>query len=280
MEWLDRMNEALEYIESHLDKKIETECLAKIACCSSYHFQRMFSYIAGVPLSEYIRRRRMSLAAVDLAAGEKVLDVALRYGYESPTSFNRAFQSVHGITPSAAQKEGISMKAFPRISFKMIIKGESEMEYHIQKKEKFRIVGVKAPLLKEIEKNFEIVPGMWAKAAADGTVEKLVQIMSRETPGILGVSACAGEDNWFYYIAAASDQEPLEGMEEYIVPASTWAVFPGEGLENLQELEKKIVTEWLPSSGYEYGDAPDIELYLEMDPAHAKYEIWIPVVKK
>lgn len=280
MDWLDRMNEALDYIESHLDRKMETETLAKFACCSSYHFQRMFSYIAGVTLSEYIRRRKMSLAAVDLAAGDKVLEVALRYGYESPTSFNRAFQSVHGITPSAAQKEGNSVKAFPRISFKITVKGESEMEYRILKKEGFRIVGVKAPLCKEIEKNFEIVPGMWGKAAADGTVEKLVTMMGADMPGILGVSACNGEEDWSYYIAVATEKEAMEGMEEYKVPAATWAVFPGEGLEKLQELEKRIVTEWLPSSGYEYADGPDLEVYLEMDPAKAKYEVWIPVVKK
>ena len=103
MEWLDRLNDALNYIEDNLQEEIEYEKAAKIACCSTYHFQRMFSYIAGVPLSEYIRNRRLTMAALDLQNGDKVIDVALRYGYESPTSFNRAFQKIHGTSPSTAQ---------------------------------------------------------------------------------------------------------------------------------------------------------------------------------
>ncbi len=113
MEWLSRMNDALEYVESNLESGISYEKAARLACCSVYHFQRMFSYISGIPLSEYIRRRRMTNAAFDLQQGAKVLDVALRCGYESPTAFNRAFQSVHGVTPSAAQRTGYGAKIIP-----------------------------------------------------------------------------------------------------------------------------------------------------------------------
>ena len=115
MEWIDQLNEAIGYIEKHLAEKIDYEELARIACCSTYHFQRMFSYIAGVPLSEYIRRRRMTMAAVDLQEDAvKIIDVAQKYGYESPTAFNRAFQSIHGASPSAVKRGGVSIKAFPR----------------------------------------------------------------------------------------------------------------------------------------------------------------------
>ena len=100
MEWIDRMNAAMDYLEEHLTDKIDVSELARIACCSSFHFQRMFSYMAGVPLGEYVRRRRMTRAAEDLCNGERVTDVAARYGYDSPTAFNRAFQSVHGLPPS------------------------------------------------------------------------------------------------------------------------------------------------------------------------------------
>ena len=114
MEWIERLNEAIGYIEEHLTEEIDMEQLGRIACCSSYHFQRMFTYMAGVPLSEYIRRRKMSLAAVDLQGKDmKIIDAAYKYGYSSPTAFNRAFQSVHGIAPSALKKEGISVKSFP-----------------------------------------------------------------------------------------------------------------------------------------------------------------------
>ena len=115
MDWLKSWNDALDYLEKHLDGEINTAELGRLTGCSPYHFQRMFSYLAGVPLSEYIRRRRMTLAAADLRAGEKVLDVALRYGYDSPTAFNRAFQSVHGTAPSLAKQDGVKLIAFPRI---------------------------------------------------------------------------------------------------------------------------------------------------------------------
>lgn len=282
MKWLERLNQSVDYIEKHLDEKIEPDVAARIACCSTFHFQRMFSYIAGVPLAEYIRRRRMTAAAFDLTSGEKVVDVALKYGYESPTSFNRAFQSVHGVPPSAAQKEGIALKAFPRISFQIVIKGDVEMEYRIEKKEGYRIVGVSVPLSKEVEENFEKVPKLWQKVATDGIIPKLMSMMDSRPQGIMGVSACCGDDRWEYFVAVATTQDTPEGMKEYQVPGATWAVFPGRGPmpDTIQEMEKKIMTEWFPNSGYEYGNAPDIELYLNPDPADSEFEIWVPISKK
>ena len=116
MEWIDRLNRAVEYLEGHLERP-DLAKAAKIACCSPYHFQRMFSLLAGVPLSEYIRRRRMSRAAADLQSGEKILDIALKYGYSSPTAFNRAFQAVHGLPPSAAKTPGTALKSYPPLRF-------------------------------------------------------------------------------------------------------------------------------------------------------------------
>lgn len=282
MEWIERLNSAVNYIEENIKETIDLEEISKIVCCSTYHFQRMFAYIADIPLSEYIRRRRMSLAAVDLQSGsEKVIDISLRYGYNSPTAFNRAFQSVHGITPSQAKKEGMKLKAYPPISFKITIKGDVEMNYRIEKKDAFRIVGVSEPLELEIEKNFEIVPKMWGKAAVNGIIPRLVNMMEEVPLGLLGVSSCNELNNWRYYIAVASNQPIESDLEEYIVPSSTWAIFSGEGNnQSIQELEKSIVMEWLPTSGYEYGNAPDIEVYFNADPEHAKYEVWIPVTKK
>ena len=281
MEWIDRLNEAMDYIEEHLTDKMDYDRISQIACCSSYHFQRMFTYMAGMPLSEYIRRRRMSLAAVDLQSGEeKIIDVAAKYGYNSPTAFNRAFRSVHGIAPSAVKQEGVSVKSYPPIVFHITVKGAEVMDYRIETKEAFRIIGVSAPLDKEIEKNFMVVPNMWQEAATNGTIEKLAQMMNMEPMGLLGVSVCNDEEQWKYFIAVASSNES-GNFEEYVVPAATWAVFPGAGTnQSVQELECRIVTEWLPTSGYEYGNAPDIELYLNADPQNAKYEVWIPVKKK
>jgi AraC family transcriptional regulator len=283
MEWIERLNGAMNYIEEHIDDDINYEQLARIACCSSYHFQRMFAYMAEVPLSEYVRRRRMTLAALELQSTDnKVIDIALKYGYDSPTAFNRAFQSVHGVAPSLARKEGILLKSFSPISFKLSIKGDTEMNYRIETKNAFRIIGIAEALQSDVEKNFEIVPQMWQKAAMNGSVEKLSSMMDSQPMGLLGVSACYEPEHWKYFIAVASNKQPEEPYEEYIVPAATWAIFYGEGAmpASIQELEKRIVTEWLPTSGYEYGNAPDIECYLSADPQNAKFEVWIPVVKK
>lgn len=281
MEWITRLNSAINYIEEHLCDAVDYDEIAKLACCSTYHFQRMFAYMADTTLSEYIRRRRMSRAAADLQDGsQKIIDIALKYGYDSPTAFNRAFKSVHGVAPSKIKMDGVSIKAFPPISFKITIKGAQQMEYRIEKKDAFRIVGISVPLHREMEKNFEEVPKMWAKAAADGTIPKLAGMMNSQPMGVLGVSIC-NDENWRYFIAVASDSEIDNTLEEHIVPAATWAIFSGSGEgRSIQELEKRIVTEWLPTSGYEYANAPDIEVYLNDDPQNAQYEVWIPVVKK
>ena len=280
MEWIDRLNESLFHIETHLTDEIDYAQLGRIACCSAYHYQRMFAYMAGVPLSEYIRRRRMSLAAVDLQSGMKVVDAALKYGYNSPTAFNRAFQSVHGIAPSAVKGEGVSVKSYPPIAFRITVRGVEEMEYRIEKRDAFRVVGVSVPLDRDLEKNFAAIPAVWDEVAANGTLETLAGMMDAQPMGVLGVCACGEEGPWKYYIAVASSA-PRGAFEEYIVPAATWAIFPGSGsAQSIQQLEQRITTEWLPTSGYEYGDGPDVEVYWSADPENARYEVWIPVVKK
>ncbi len=208
------------------------------------------------------------------------IDAAEKYGYSSPTAFNRAFQSIHGIAPSAIKTEGVSVKSFPPITFKLTVKGVEEMEYRIETKDAFRIVGVSVPLEKEIEKNFAVIPSKWQEISMNGTLQKLTGMMNAEPMGVLGVSTCNEEEPWRYYIAVSSSKD-REEWEEYTVPAATWAIFSGSGTnQSIQELEQRIVTEWLPTSGYEYGSAPDIEVYLNPDPANAQYEVWIPVVKK
>ncbi|MCI9264571.1 MAG: AraC family transcriptional regulator [Oscillospiraceae bacterium] len=282
MEWIEKLNKTISYIEAHLAEEISYDELAHIACCSTYHFQRMFGYMAGIPLSEYIRRRRMSLAAAELQGGrEKIIDIGMKYGYSSPTAFNRAFQSVHGIAPSMEKGEGAPVKAYPPISFKITVKGVEEMNYRTEEKAAFRIVGISHPLDKEIEKNFAAVPQMWQSAAANGTLERLLPLMTGQPMGVLGVSACNDKEEWRYFIAVSSSSHMEEPLEEYVVPACTWAIFSGadSGI-SIQELEQRIITEWLPTSGYEFADAPDIEVYLDPDPSNTRYEVWLPVRSK
>lgn len=279
MDWLSSWNQALDYLEENLDGKIDLRELGRLAGCSGYHFQRMFSYLAGTPLGEYIRRRRMSRAAADLQNGEKVLDVALRYGYESPTAFNRAFQAVHGVPPSQAKQMGIKLKAFPRIRFKFVLKGAAEMEYQIVKREAFRIVGFRMPLPMDMEESFRAVPGFWMETGPRQA--ELFPLMNGEPAGILGVSTCNEREN-YYYIAAASSAPVPEGMHEWMVPAAAWAVFTGTGRlpDAMQELQKRIVTEFLPDSGYEWAKAPDMEVYLSPPGEESRFQVWLPVAKR
>ena len=154
MEWLKRLGAAIDYIEENLDKEISYDEAAHIACCSTYYFQRIFSYVSGVSLSEYIRRRKMTQAAFELQRTDnKVIDVAHKYGYSSPTSFNRAFQSVHGIAPIAAKSMGCTLCAYPSIQFSIKVLGGSAMAYHIEEKKNIRIIGIRIPLVEDAEEN-------------------------------------------------------------------------------------------------------------------------------
>ncbi|MGJ4850207.1 GyrI-like domain-containing protein [Bacillota bacterium Meth-B3] len=285
MEWLGRLNAAMQYLEAHLDGEIELTRMAQIACCSPFHFQRMFSYLAEVPLSEYIRRRRMTMAAADMQAGRgRVIDIALKYGYDSPTAFNRAFQGVHGIAPTEARRPGARLKAYLPLSFYISIKGEVEMNYRIEQKEAFRIVGVKAHYTLSVEQNFTEVPAFWQQTAQSGSIGRILALANREPKALLGVTSSMTGPAFDYYIAAASDADAPEGMEAFTVPACTWAIFPCVGAmpHAIQALQKRVIGEWLPASGYEYADAPDIELCFEGDQQAEDYrcEVWLPVTKK
>ena len=286
MEWLDKLNKSIEYIEDNLDGEINYEEAAKLACCSCYHYQRMFSYIAGVTLSEYIRNRRMTKAAIDLQNGEKVMDVSLKYGYESPTSFNRAFKKVHEVSPSMAQKKGTFLKSYSPISFKLTIKGVEEMKYRIEKKEAFRVVGVQRELTNDFEENFIKVPQLWKESLENGKLSEIMALMDENNagaPGVLGLNACNGEEkDWKYYIAVSTDKPISKGMYEYTVPASTWAIFKGQGNmpQAIQDVEKRVLTEWLPTSGYEFDQCINIEVYLDDKKEDSNFEVWLSIKNK
>jgi len=285
MDWLDHLNKAVEYIDEHLESEIDNEQLARIACCSVFHFSRMFSYVAGIPLSQYVRNRKMTAASFDLQTTDiKIIDLSLKYGYESPTAFNRAFKRVHGIAPSTARKKGVKLTAFPPISFTMQIKGEEKMNYKIETKEAFRIVGVSKHYEMNIEENFKEVPKFWQKTMITGKIPKILKLNDTEPKGLLGVSTCMNGKDFDYYIAAASSLETPKKFDEYTIPSCTWGIFECVGAlpNSIQELQKRIVTEWLPTSGYEYADAPDIEVYFEGNQKSKDYvcEVWIPLSKK
>ena len=216
MDVLERFNAAIGYLEENLDGEIDYAHAAREACCSLCHFQRMFSFAAGVTLSEYVRRRRLTRAALDLQSGdERVLDVALRYGYDSPTAFTRAFRAMHGISPREAKSAGARLKSYPRISFHLSVKGEQEMKYRMEKKEKFRLVGYKKEISTVGGQNMVLIPQFWDEVCADGRYARVAALAdgSQTGPsGVLGVCANFRDKSFDYFVAAATGGPVPDGM--------------------------------------------------------------------
>lgn len=289
MDSLKNMNDALQYIEENLEYEIDYREAARRACCSEFHFKRMFSFLAGIPLSEYIRRRRLTLAAFELMNGEsKVIDVAVKYGYSSPDAFTKAFHQLHGATPSEARKNSHSLKAFPRMSFQLSIKGGNEMNYRIVEKEAFHIVGIKkrVPLIYE-GVNPEIA-AMWQSLDMN-TINMLKSLSNIEPEGLISASANFSDrllenSELDHYIGVATTVECPDHLVKLDVAASTWAVFEAAGPfpETLQNVWGRIYSEWFPSSSYEQKEGPEILWNADKDTTSPtfKSEIWIPVVKK
>ena len=284
MEWLKNLNNAIEYIEHNLDQTISYEEAARIACCSTYYFQRIFSYVTGVSLSEYIRRRRMSQAALELQrTNKRVLEVALTYGYTSPTSFNRAFQSVHGITPVMAKNKEMTLHAYPPISFSVKITGGNVMSYHIVDKGAIRMVGIRTRLTEDMEENQKNVPCFWKEVLQKEQFLDICQLSSACPKGILGVTVYENPENIYYYIATATYKETPKGMYEYEIPAATWVVFENDGYfkEKVHDIFQRFYAEWLLFSGYKYAGLPDIEVYPihQEKQSYGHSEVWIAIQK-
>jgi len=305
VDWLARMNAALAYVEENLDGVIDFETLAKIACCSTHNFTRMFSFITDVSLSEHIRRRRLTLAALELQNSDvKVIDVAVKYGYNSPVSFTRAFQQLHGVTPSEARANGVTLKAYPKMSFKIQIKGEKEMDYRIETKEAFQIFGIeKISKDEEVEllgtaEDAEIVAmvdDLWEACHESGEIEKL-KADAGDLPSFVSKNLRKLHVAFNYRDTAPSTfpsmlfafRGPTSKTEGYTVadiPAHTWAIFPSDKYtesehdEILVALNKRIYTEWIPASNYEPVSDLEMEVY-GGDEENRYVEIWLAVCKK
>ncbi len=287
MDLLDRMNSAMDYIETHLTENIDYQKIAKIATCSVFHFQRMFPFITGISLFEYIRRRKLTMAAFELQTSDiKVIDVALKYGYESPEAFSRAFKALHGIMPTSARNKGITLKAYPKMSFLISIKGDIEMNYRIEEKESFTIFGISTDI--DANNPFVEIPTFWDKCISNGTIDRIRKVVGLEE----NLQLHAGLYNWrpgvfSYMIGYYLPENGLpDGYEKLEVKKYTWAVFStglyrdGEGGSILHDIWKRIFPEWFPTSGYEHDDGPEFEMTYDRGNNMYEMEIWIPVVKK
>lgn len=289
MDSLSGMNNAMTYIEAHLTEEMDYGKIAQLAFCSEYHFKRMFSFLSGISLSEYIRRRRLTLAALDLKDRDvRILDVAIKYGYNSADAFSRAFQALHGILPSEARHESRLLKAYPRMTFQLSIKGGCEMDYRIVEKESFKLAGFK----KRVPMVFEGINPEIAKMTGLLTpeiIKRLKSISNVEPRGMISASTNFSEGRMEergeldHYIGVATSRDEPTEFDELVVAAGTWAVFESVGPfpETLQNIWGRIYSEWLPSSGYEVVEGPEILWNESPDTSNPDYrsEIWIPVKK-
>lgn len=290
MDSLKRMNDALNYIEENLDNEIDLKEVARLAFCSEYHFQRMFSFLSGISLSEYIRRRRLTVAAFELNNSNiRIIDLAVKYGYSSPDSFTRAFQGLHGITPSEARHNGKSLKAYPRMTFQLSIKGGNEMNYRIVEKEAFHIIGIKKRVPIVFSGVNPEIAAMW-QSLNEGIITKLKELSNVEPLGLISASVNFSEGRMEekgeldHYIGVATTQECPENLAKIEVKASTWAVFEAVGTfpDALQNVWGRIYSEWYPASNYEQAEGPEIlwNEHKDVTSPTFKSEIWIPVLKK
>jgi len=297
MDWLIRMNSALDYVEKNLSREIDHEELAQITCCSSYNFFRVFSFMANMSLSEYIRRRRLTLAALELQnSSTRVLDIALKYGYDSPVSFARAFQALHGITPTEARVDGATLKAYPRISFQLSVKGDKEMDYRIETKEAFQVFGFEGVFNTDESGAEPKTPAdLWARCHSEGSVERLAEdagdlpaFIKQDLDKVHGICGYkdTGVDSFPYMVGAfRSRSSNTHGYDVADIPAQTWAIFPSEKFkwddfdEIIESLYKRVFTEWLPTSEYEQVNSLDMELY-GGDGELGYFELWFAVKKK
>ncbi|MBP2078782.1 AraC family transcriptional regulator [Oceanobacillus polygoni] len=282
MDMLKGMNDSLSYIEDNLDSHIDLEEVAKRAYCSEHHFKRLFSLLSGITISEYIRRRRLTLAALDLKDQHvKVIDIAIKYGYQSPDAFSRAFQGFHGVIPSLARNPEQNLKAYPRMSFQLTIQGGVEMNYRIVEKEPFQVVGVKYSVEMadgELSPAYEDM----ITAISDSKMNELESMSdTEERYGIVHVSvnyneSAEGKATFDQYIGAITTKEVTDAYSTLEIPSLLWAIFEVDGdWQQIEEHWQRIYSEWLPSSSYELAEGP--EMLASKD---RKSEIWISVKKK
>ncbi|MFC7322926.1 AraC family transcriptional regulator [Halobacillus campisalis] len=285
MTWVESLQKAIDYMEEHLLENISLADIAKQSNISLYHFQRAFTLLTDMSVGEYLRRRRLTLAAHDLSKNNnKVIDIASKYGYETPEAFSKAFRRQHGISPKEARTYEGKLKSYNRLAIQINLKGAEPMQYKIVDKEEFQVTGIKESFSMMNEENLEGIPKMWRKVNTDGTSDKLFDLNNGAVKGLLGVIVTeSGKEakSMDYWIAAAHKGEPEDDLESLKIPASTWAIFEVHGAmpDAMQKVWKKIYGEWFPSSGYENASSPSMEVYSEGDAYQSNYysEIWIPV---
>ena len=282
---LERLNQSLEYIERRLDQEVDVTELARITATSEYHLRRMFSALAGMPLSEYVRRRRLTVAGAEVLAGqESLLEIAVRYGYGSGEAFARAFRAMHGIGPGEARRTGAALVSQPRLAFRLTVEGSSSMRYRVVDRPNFSVVGLKARVpLVHTGPNQAIID--FVRGIDPRVLERLEELSDQEPQGIVAVcddldpSRAEGTELDYYHGVITSAAAP-EGTTALPVPAGAWAVFTtsGPAPQAIQELWRDVFTQWFPSNPYRSRPGPEIlRTRLSPDGTEADAELWLPV---
>ena len=273
--WIEGFQESIDFIEGNLTEDLDIEEIAGRAALSPFYYQRIFGALCGMTVGEYIRARRMTLAAQELSREDvKVIDAAVKYGYESPDSFARAFQKFHGITPSQAREPGAPLRSFAPLHIKITMEGGTMLDYRIVEKAPFTIVGVRRPF--NSDTSYQEIPKFWDEWLAQG--EK------RPIMGTFGVCIDMKGKDFDYWIADLYFpwEDIPEGCETRVIPGSLWAQFPCT-LETLQDTNTKIWSEWMPSlKGYTLMGDYDIEVYLLSEDGSGEMNIyiWVPLKKE
>lgn len=285
MGWLEGISDAISYIEEHITEDITIEEIAKKAYLSPFYFQKGFAILCGFTVGEYIRRRRLALAASDIVStDERIIDIALKYGYDSPDSFTKAFTRFHGATPVAVRRDGAMVKSFAPLKIKFSLEGGYIMDYRIIEKDAFTVMGATRTFKNETAA--EEIPQFWTEHYKAGN--------GKYVCGMYGVciDVGVGSDEFEYLIADNYDpsKEIPEGFVTRTIPKHTWAVFPCRGPmpKAIQEVNRRIYSEWLPNCrDYEIAAGFNIEMYTDVNDCpkgnqdeNYYTEVWIPVKKK
>ncbi|WP_327237464.1 GyrI-like domain-containing protein [Streptomyces sp. NBC_01317] len=285
---LERLNRAMEQIEGDLGGAVDAAALARTAATSEYHLRRMFSALAGMPLSEYVRRRRLTVAGAEVLGGrDSLLEIAVRYGYGSGEAFARAFRAVHGVGPGEARRTGAALVSQPRLTFRLTVEGSSSMRYRVVDRPDFTVVGLKARVpLVHVGPNQAIID--FVRGIDPGVRESLEKLSDQEPQGTVAVcddldpSRAEGTELDYYHGVITSAAAP-EGTTALAVPAGTWAVFTASGPvpEAIQRLWRDVYAEWFPSNPYRTRPGPEIlRTRLSPDGTEADAELWLPVERE
>ena len=279
--WLQSIQQAINYIEEHLTEPIHLTDVAKAANCSPFHFQRAFSILTNMTLGEYIRGRRLTLAAQDIKTTDcKIIDIAYKYGYETPEAFAKAFRKQHGFKPTEMREESTMIHAYNKLVIQVTLKGASPMHYKILEKPSFTVIGLKQTFPCGNGEQSKGIQQFWKEVNEDGTVNQLIALHDGSLPGLVGVCEAKSDNEIDYWIAVGNN-----GAHDIFTPltiaASKWAIFEVQGAmpQAMVETWQKIFQEWFPSNNFEYGHGPELEIYPAGDTTSPDYysEIWVPI---